>query len=81
MEKEIAEMLAGVIERNTTAMEKAADASEKMSIEVRGLRRIIAGAQEKIGGELGAVIKRSKESARILHEEATAAVKARRTGG
>ena len=58
MEKELMEMLAGVIERNTSAMEKMAKVTEeagkssaRMATEVCGLRRIIAGAQEKIGEE------------------------------
>jgi hypothetical protein len=79
MEKEIAEMLAGVIERNTSAMEKmakvtdeAGKASSRMASEVSGLRRIIAGAQQKIGGEIGAVIDRSK----VTHEKMEAELRA-----
>ena len=72
-EKELLAMLVVVIESNTKAMEKAAEASEKMSTEVRGLRRIIAGAQEKIGGEIGARIDQMKETQRLLNEEREAA--------
>ena len=80
MEKELAEMLAGVIERNTNAMKKAAEASEKMSIEVRGLRRIIAGAQQKIGGEVGAVIERSKATQEKIGAELRAIREAGKNG-
>lgn len=76
MDKELLEMLTGVIDRNTTAMEKiakvtdeAAKASGKMAREVEGLRRIIAGAQQKIGVELGAVIDRSKAARKTRDAE------------
>jgi hypothetical protein len=79
MDKELMEMLAGVIERNTSAMGKmakvtdeAAKASAEMAREVKGLRRIIAGAQQKIGGELGAVINRSK----VTHDKMEAELRA-----
>ncbi len=68
-ERELLAMLVMVVESNTKAMEKAAEASEKMSSEVRALRRIIAGAQEKIGGEIGPQIDRMKETQRLLNEE------------
>lgn len=75
-ERELLTMLVGVVESNTKAMTKAADASEKMSTEVRALRRIIAGAQEKIGGEIGPQIDRMKETQRLLNEEREAVRKA-----
>ena len=70
------EIVTGALERNTTTMEKVAeavqadaDASNKMAIEVKGLRKIIGGAQQKIGGEMGAVIDKSKETLAKLHAE------------
>jgi hypothetical protein len=72
-ERELLTMLIGVVESNTKAMEKNAGASEKMATEVRGLRRIIAGAQEKIGGEIGARIDHMKETQRLLNLERDAA--------
>ena len=84
-DRELLTMLVGVVESNTKAMEKAAEASGKMSAEVRALRRIIAGAQEKIGGEIGARIDQMKETQRLLNEEREAARVARaevdRAGG
>ncbi len=61
-ERELLAMLVMVVESNTKA-------SEKMSGEVRALRRIIAGAQEKIGGEIGPAIDRMKKTQRLLNEE------------
>ena len=88
MEKELMEMLAGVIERNTSAMEKMSKATEeagkasgRMATEVCGLRRIIAGAQQKIGTELGTVIDRQKANAATLADEAMAERESRRSGG
>jgi hypothetical protein len=77
-EEMLVRMLAGVIESNTKAMEKNAEASEKMATEVRGLRRIIAGAQEKIGREVGPIIDRQKKAMKDLEEEV---VQARESGG
>jgi hypothetical protein len=68
-DKELLEMLVGVIESNTRAMEKSAEASEKMATEVRGLRGVITGAQRRIGGELGPIIDRQKKAAEALEEE------------
>ena len=68
-ERELLTMLVGVVESNTKAMEKASKASEKMSTEVRALRRIIAGAQEKIGGEIAPAIDRLKRTQSALNEE------------
>ncbi len=88
MEKELMEMLAGVIERNTSAMEKmskvtdeAAAASSRMASEVSGLRRIIAGAQQKIGEELGSVIDRQKKNAATLADEDERVKAARKLNG
>ena len=88
MEKELMEMLAGVIERNTSAMEKiakvtdeAGKSSARMASEVAGLRRIIAGAQQKIGEELGTVIDRQKANAAARADEARAEREAERIGG
>ncbi len=75
-ERELLAMLVMVVESNTKAMEKTAEASAKMSAEVRALRRIIAGAQEKIGGEMGKRIDRMKETQRLLNEEREAVRKA-----
>lgn len=61
-ERKLLAMLVMVVESNTKA-------SEKMSSEVRALRRIIAGAQEKIGGEMGRAIDRLKRTQRALDEE------------
>lgn len=70
------EIVTKTLERNTEAMEKVAvavqadaTASDKMSIEVKGLRKIIAGAQQKIGGELGSVIEKSKRTLGKLEDE------------
>lgn len=70
------EIVTGALERNTSALEKIesvigkdAEATEKMSTEVRGLRRIIGGAQNKIGGEIGKVIDDQKERSRKILEE------------
>ena len=68
-EKELLELLIAVVQSNTEAMNQSAAASEKMSIEVRGLRRIIGGAQEKIGGEIGPIIDRMKETQQKLSHE------------
>ena len=68
-EETILELLVKVIESNTTAMEKSAEASEKMSKEVKGLRVVITGAQRKIGGELGPIIARQKIAEKELADE------------
>ena len=80
MEKELAEMLAGVIERNTSAMEHSAKASEKMAEEVLHLRATIQGAQQKIGGELGAVIDRSKVTHQKMEAELELVRESRKNG-
>ena len=88
MDKEVMEMLAGVIERNTSSMEKmakvtdeAAKASAEMAREVKGLRRIIAGAQQQIGGEIGTMIDRQKANAAAVAAEDRAVREARRRSG
>ena len=67
--EELIEMLKGVIESNTKAMEKSAAASDKMADQVKGLRATIQGAQQKIGGEIGSVIERGKKNADALDAE------------
>lgn len=69
MDHELLDMLKGVIERNTEALNKSAEASTKMATEVTGLRRTIQAAQHKIGGELGPMIDRQKENEKKLKEE------------
>lgn len=66
-ETKLIEMLAGVIQANTAAMEKVAvavqadaDASFKMAVEVKGLRKTVGLAQQKVGVEMGAVIEKQK---------------------
>lgn len=68
-EKSLIDLLVTVIESNTKAMEKSAEAAGQMASEVRGLRGVITGAQRKIGGELGPALDRVKELQQKLHME------------
>lgn len=82
-DKELIEMLAGVIERNTGAMERVCSAVDKnaemiaenatKNIELaKGMNKMVAvitGAQRKIGGELGPLIEKSKETLGKLNSE------------
>ncbi len=72
-ERELLAALVSVVEANTTAMTKAAEASQKMASEVRQLRGVITATQRKIGGEIGPAIDRMKETQRALNEEREAA--------
>ncbi len=72
-EKELLAMLVTVVEANTEAMKESAKASDNMAEQVRGLRTVITGAQRKIGGEIGTMIDRQKESLKKLDEEVAAA--------
>lgn len=78
MDKELLELLTGVIERNTEAMKASAEASTTMATEVTGLRRTIQAAQHKIGGELGPMIERQKKAEKELGERLA---EARKLGG
>lgn len=75
-ETDLIQVLIGVVEANTKAMDKVAvavqadaDASNKMAEQVKGLRGVITGAQRKIGGEMGAVIEKSKQTLAKLEAE------------
>jgi hypothetical protein len=76
MEKELIEMLAGVLERNTSALENVAKAiagneakNERLADGMHKMVATIAGAQRKVGGELGAVIERGKKLEKDLKAE------------
>jgi hypothetical protein len=63
------EEVAIAVQADAAAFDKVAEviamdaaATEKMSIEVKGMRKTIALAQQRVGGELGAVIEKSKET-------------------
>jgi len=80
--------LMDVIKSNTAAMENVAKAiesnnakNEKLTGGMDRMTATIAGAQRKIGGELGPIIDGQKASAKKLHDEAEAAVRARGAGG
>ena len=90
-DRELIEMLAAVIERNTGAMERVTSAVEnnakmiaenaeknrELAANMRHLTGTIRGAQEKIGGEIGSVIEKQKATSKALVEEILANVKAR----
>lgn len=76
-DRDLIKMLVVVIESNTKAMEKAAEASGKMSTEVRGLRATIQGAQKKIGQQIGPALDGVKLTQKILNEEVEAVRRAR----
>ena len=70
------EIVTKALERNTEVMDKVAtavqndaDASFKMAVEVKGLRKTVSLAQQKVGGELGAVIDESKRTIGKLNAE------------
>lgn len=68
-DRDLITMLIQVVEANTKAMEKAAEASEKMATEVRGLRATIQGAQRKIGEQIGPALDGVKATQKSLNEE------------
>ena len=81
-ELSLAEQLMGVLERNTEAItrmaaasERAADANDSMSTEIRYLRGIINGAQKMVGGELGKNIDQAKAAHAAMLVEADRARK------
>lgn len=82
------EILIGLVKANTAALEKVAAAvennAEKNAHLAKRMDRMvatIAGAQRKIGGELGPIIDQGKAAAATLHKEAEAVVRARDHGG
>jgi DNA-binding XRE family transcriptional regulator len=69
-------ILVRVIEANTEAMRQVAiavqndaDASFKMAIEVKGLRKTVGLAQQLVGGKMGKVIDDSKATLAKLEQE------------
>ena len=83
-ETSLVAQLMGVLERNTEAItrmaeasERAADANNSMSTEVRYLRGIISGAQKMVGGEIGETIKNSKAAHAAMLVEADRARRSR----
>ncbi len=73
---ELFRIVTQAMERNTKAMEAVAvavqndaDATFKMSIEVKGMRKTIALAQQRVGVELGGVIEKSKQTLGKLEAE------------
>ncbi len=75
---ELFRIVTQALERNTEALGKIetviaadADATLKMSIEVKGMRKTIALAQQRVGVELGSVIEKSKETLGKLEAERT----------
>lgn len=66
---ELFRIVTEAVDRNTVAMDKVAVASDAMATQVKGLRATIQGAQRKIGGEMGAVIEKSKETLGKLEAE------------
>lgn len=83
-ELSLAEQLMSVLERNTEAItrmaaasERAADANDSMSTEIRYLRGIISGAQKMVGGEIGETVKNSKAAHAAMLVEADRARKSR----
>jgi uncharacterized protein YfeS len=82
------QLLMDLIAANTAALEKVAAAVEanavkndKLGKQMDRMVDTIAKAQRKIGGEIGPIIKQSKDAVRRLHEEAEAAVRARKGNG
>jgi hypothetical protein len=73
---ELFRIVTQALERNTEALGKIeavikedADATHKMSVEVKGMRKTIALAQQKVGVELGGVINESKRTLGKLNAE------------
>lgn len=73
---ELFRIVTQAVERNTEALGKIeaviatdADATHKMSVEVKGMRKTIALAQQRVGVEMGAVIEKSKKTLGELDAE------------
>lgn len=73
---ELFRIVTQAIERNSVALEQIgtviasdADATLKMSIEVKGMRKTIALAQQRVGIEAGRVIEQSKVTLGKLEAE------------
>jgi len=73
---ELFRIVTQALERNTEALGKIeaviaedADATRKMSVEVKGMRKTIALAQQRVGVELGGVIEKSKRTLGKLEDE------------
>lgn len=82
--KQVLEMLAGVVDRNTTALKRVADAidanaekNEQLSGGMRKMVAVITGAQRQVGSQLGPVIDRGKKAAAEMAAEAEKMRKAR----
>jgi len=75
-DRDLITILIGVVEANTKAMNRVAEAvladantSEHLAQRMDKLTTVITGAQRKIGGEIGAVIEKSKETLVKLEAE------------
>jgi DNA-directed RNA polymerase len=82
---ELLEMLIGLVQKNTEALEGVKDAikdNAEKNKELRGemtkMVKVITGAQRQVGDKLGPIIDRSKNAADALDREARAAIDARR---
>jgi hypothetical protein len=74
--EELIKDLKAVLERNTAALEKVADAvtdgarmHEHLAGRMDKMVSVIAGAQRKVGGELGPLIDRVKDTQAALEKE------------
>jgi hypothetical protein len=82
---ETLQVLIGLVQRNTEALEGVKEAikdNAEKNKELRGemtkMVSVITGAQRQVGDKLGPIIERSRKAADSLDREARAAVDARR---
>jgi len=92
--EELLTVLIGLVRSNTeaianvaVAVEKSVETNHRLGTEMVALRSIIAGAQKKIGGEIGPMVDKMKQTHAAMEAErgelrnAKAAGKAEERGG